>query len=107
MPDASRSSGVLTTSALICGNACNLKSIHITCKADGPDEYILKIYDSNDATFTGNTELCRFVFYGNTSAQNVEADMHGVLAREGLYAEVTAPVSPSPSSHFAYSVEFN
>jgi len=107
MPDASRSSGVLTSSSVIVANPCCLKSVHITARGDGPDEYILKIFDSKDATLTGNTELCRFVFNGNTSAQNVEADMHGVLAREGLYAQVTAPGSPAPSSHFAFSVEFN
>jgi len=107
MPDASRSSGVLTSSKVIVANPCNLKSVHITAKADGPDEYILKIFDSKDSTLTGNTELCRFVFNGNTSAENVEADMHGVLAREGLYAQVTAPGSPQAGSHFAFSVEFN
>mgnify|MGYP003116066469 CR=1 FL=1 len=107
MPDASRSSGVLTASKVIVANPCNLKSVHITAKANGPDEYILKIFDSKDSTLTGNTELCRFVFNGNVQAENVEADMHGVLAREGLYAQVTAPASPDAGSHFAFSVEFN
>jgi|DEB0MinimDraft_10_1074344.scaffolds.fasta_scaffold00011_25 hypothetical protein len=107
MPDASRSSGVLTASAVIVANPCNLKSVHITCRANGADEYILKIFDSEDATLTGNTELVRFVFNGDSSANNVEADMHGVLAREGLYAQVTAPASPDAASHFAFSVEFN
>jgi hypothetical protein len=107
MPDASRSSGVLTASTVIVTNPCNLKSVHITARANNADEYILKIFDSKDSTLTGNTELCRFVFNGNMSAENVEADMHGVLAREGLYAQVTAPASPDPDSHFAFSVEFN
>ncbi len=107
MPDASRSSGVLTSSKVIVANPCNLKSIHITARAASTDEYILKIFDSKDATLTGNTELYRAVFNGNTGSVNVEGDMHGVLAREGLYAQVTAPASPNANSHFAFSVEFN
>tara|TARA_B100000902_G_scaffold250796_1_gene237334 strand:+ start:193 stop:516 length:324 start_codon:yes stop_codon:yes gene_type:complete len=107
MPDASRSSGVLAGDTIICKNACNLKSIHITCTVGGSDEYILKIFDSKDATLTGNTELARFVFKGHTGAINVEYDMHGVLAREGLFAQLTQPIPPNAASQCAFSVEFN
>lgn len=107
MPDASRSSGVLAGDAIICKNACNLKSIHVTCSTGSTDEYILKIFDSKDVDLTGNTELARFVFKGHTGAINVEYDMHGVLAREGLFAQLTQPIPPNAASQFAFSVEFN
>lgn len=107
MADTSRSSGVLSASAVIAAHACMLKSIHTTCRADGPDEYIVKVFDSKDSTLTGNTELARLVFNGDTTANNIEYDMHGVMAREGLYLEITAPGSPSANSHCAVSVEFN
>ena len=84
MADASRSSGVLSATAVIATHQCRLKSVHVTCRGDGPDEYIIKIFDSNDASLVGNTELVRFVYNGNTQAQNDEYDCHGVLAREGL-----------------------
>lgn len=102
-----RTSGVLSNDAVISINPCRLVSIHVTCRANAADEYILKIYDSKDNDFTGNTEIARLVFNGNTQAQNVEFDMHGVLCSEGLYADVTAPASPDAESHFAFSVEFN
>ena len=107
MADASRSSGVLAATAIVAAHPCRLKSVHTTCRAFGPDEYIIKVYDSKDATLTGNTELIRMVFNGNTEAHNIEYDCHGVLAREGLYLEITAPGSPAAESHCAVSVEFN
>ena len=107
MPDASRSSGVLSATTTICKNACNLKSIHVTCTTGGSDEYILKIFDSGDATLTGNTELARMVFNAHTSSANIEYDMHGVFAREGLHAQLTTPPSPHSDSQCAFSVEYN
>jgi len=107
MADASRSSGVLSATGIIAAHPCRLKSVHATCRGANADEYIIKIYDSKDATLTGNTELIRMVFNGNMQAQNIEYDCHGVLAREGLYLEITAPAAPDPSSHCAVSVEFN
>ena len=107
MADASRSSGVLTASKVISDTPCRLKSVHIACFAAGADVDTLKIFDSKDSTLTGNTEIYRAVFNGSMSADNIEADMHGVLAREGLFAQLTAPVSPDASSRFAFSVEFN
>ena len=101
-----RSSGVLSASKAISINPCRLTSIHVSCVAAGPDSFTLKIYDSKDATFTGNTELARVVFSGTTQTQNVEFDMHNVLCREGLYAELTSSVV-DPTSYIAYSVEFN
>ena len=107
MADASRSSGVLSATSIVAAHPCRLKSVHATCRADAADEYIIKVYDSKDATLTGNTELIRMVFNGSTETHNIEYDCHGVLAREGLYLEITAPAVPAPNSHCAVSVEFN
>ena len=101
-----RSSGVLSANAVISINRCRLVSVHVSCVADAADTFTLKIYDSKDATLTGNTELARLKFSGATQTQNVEFDMHNVLCGEGLYAEVTQTGS-TPTSYIAYSVEFN
>jgi len=101
-----RSSGVLTTSKAICINSCRLVSLHVSCVALSTDTFTIKIYDSSDSTFTGNTEIARMAFSGATQTQNVEFDMHEVLCSEGLYAEVTQ-VGSTPTSYIAYSVEFN
>ena len=101
-----RSSGVLAVSSIVSGNRCRMVSVHVSCVADAQDTFTLKIYDSKDATLTGNTELARMVFSGATQTQNVEFDMHNVLCIEGLYAQVTQ-VGSTPTSYIAYSVEFN
>ena len=101
-----RSSGVLALSSIISGNRCRLVSVHVSCVADAADTFTLKIYDSKDATLTGNTEIARMVFSGATQTQNVEFDMHNVLCGEGLYALVAQTGSTS-GSYIAYSVEFN
>ena len=102
-----RSSGVLSASSVISVNRCRLVSVHVSCLADAADTFTLKIYDSKDATLTGNTELARLKFSGGaTKSSNVEFDMHNVLCGEGLYAEVTQTGS-TPTSYIAYSVEFN
>lgn len=109
MVDSCRSSGVLTASAVVAGHPCKLKSIHVSAKANGPDTVTIKIFDSKDATLTGNTELARFVTDGTSIGYtNVEYDMHGVLAREGLYLQITNSSGvPDPATVHAVSVEFN
>jgi len=101
-----RSSGVLALSSIISGNRCRLVSIHVSGNAEAADTITLKIYDSKDATLTGNTEIARMVYSGQTQTQNIEYDMHEVLCSEGLYAEVTQ-VGSNALTYIAYSVEFN
>ena len=109
--DACRSSGVLTSSKVIAAHPCRLKSIHFAGFAAGGDSVLVQVYDSKDSTLTGNTELARIVIdQNNQSATNVEYDMHGVLAREGLYLKVTATAacgSLNAETRQAISVEFN
>jgi hypothetical protein len=108
MADTSRSSGVLSASAIIVKNACRLKSIHISAFAGSTDIITIKVWDSKDATTSGNTELVRFVTKANVSPANTEFDMHGVLAREGLYLQITNSAgSPNAATFHHVSVEFN
>ena len=109
MADTCRSSGVLTESAVVAAHQCRLKSIHYSVMAGGPDVITIQVYDSKDSTLTNNTELTRFVISGPPELrQNVEYDMHGVLAREGLYLKITNSAgSPDAATYHAVSVEFN
>ena len=108
MVDASRSSGVLTASAVVAAHPCRLKSIHFCVFANGPDVITIKVYDSKDSTLSGNTELARFVVNTQSGYSNIEYDMHGVLAREGLYLQIANSAgSPDAATFHAVSVEFN
>ena len=106
--DTCRSSGVLTASAVIAAHHCRLKSIHVAAEAGGPDVVTIKIWDSKDSTLTNNTELARFVVKASQVVSNIEYDMHGVLAREGLYLQIANSAgSPHSDTLHAVSVEFN
>tara|TARA_R100000664_G_C2755734_1_gene143483 strand:+ start:1792 stop:2118 length:327 start_codon:yes stop_codon:yes gene_type:complete len=108
MADTSRSSGVLTASAVVATNPCRLKSVHFSVFAGGPDVITIKVWDSKDATTSGNTELARFVVKQSQAVSNAEYDMHGVLAREGLYLQIANSAgSPDANTIHAVSVEFN
>tara|TARA_R110000824_G_scaffold71020_1_gene182090 strand:+ start:89 stop:415 length:327 start_codon:yes stop_codon:yes gene_type:complete len=108
MADTSRSSGVLSADAIIVKNACRLKSIHISANAAGPDVLTIAVWDSKDATTSGNTELSRTIVQLSQSPSNLELDMHGVLCREGLYLKITNSAgSPNAATFHHVSVEFN
>lgn len=108
MVDSCRSSGVLTATAVVAAHPCKLKSIHFSVFAGGSDVVTIKVFDSKDSTLSGNTELARVVVKGSTVVDNIEYDMHGVLAREGLYLEITNSAgSPNAATIHAVSVEFN
>lgn len=109
MADTCRSSGVLTASAVVAAHQCRLKSIHVSAHAVGPDVVTIQVYDSEDADLTNNTELARVVVSALAQGRvNLEYDMHGVLAREGLYLKITNSAgSPDAATYHAVSVEFN
>lgn len=86
-----RSSGVLTTSALVTDMQSILISIHAT--EVGSSTATVKVFDGVDNT---GTEIARI---GLTAGQTIEFDMHGVLCRSGIYYEET-------SGQAAVSVEF-
>tara|TARA_R100001163_G_C5056674_1_gene193119 strand:+ start:128 stop:430 length:303 start_codon:yes stop_codon:yes gene_type:complete len=91
MVQASRTSGVLTASAIVNRGQCKLMSIH-ACETAGSLAQI-KIFDGTDAT---GVEIARLIL---AAGQTIEFDMHGVIAKNGLYFEET-------SGAVACSVEF-
>ena len=106
--DTCRSSGVLTATAVVATHQCRLKSIHVSGEAGGPDVVTIKVFDSEDSTLTGNTELARIVLNSPLGPINIEYDMHGVLAREGLFLQIlNSEGSPNAATRHAVSIEFN
>lgn len=86
-----RSSGVLTSDAIISTEQCLLVSIHVCEVAGAAAE--MRIYDGTSAS---GTEIARIILAAN---QTIEFDMHGVLARNGLFFK-------EQSGQVACSVEF-
>jgi len=86
-----RSSGVLTASAVVFDGSCKLVSIHATEVAGS--SATIKVFDNTAAS---GKELARITLTAN---QTIEFDMHGVLARNGLFFK-------EQSGQVACSVEF-
>ena len=107
-----RSSGVLTASAVVSAERCKLVSVHMGCTISHADNLcVVQIYDSGTATTTNKTELARFSLANGDRAANdsyvFEADMHGVIASEGLYLVITGTSPGGNTDPTVYSsVEF-
>tara|TARA_R100001015_G_scaffold18354_2_gene11295 strand:- start:82 stop:360 length:279 start_codon:yes stop_codon:yes gene_type:complete len=86
-----RTSGVLTASAIIARHQCKLISIH-ACELAGAAAMI-KVYDGISPS---GVEIARMVI---PAVDSVEFDMHGVIAKNGLYFEKV-------SGDMAVSIEF-
>ena len=86
-----RSSGVLAADKIISNEQCLLVSIH-ACETAGSAAEI-RVYDGTSAS---GTEIARIVL---AASQTIEFDMHGVLARNGLFFK-------KQSGTVACSVEF-
>ena len=90
-------SGILTTSTVVCTSKHKLMSISATtladCSAnDGSGTFTVKVWDSDTSTTTGDIEMFRIQTRGNHSAGNAafnfEIDTHGAIAGKGLYVEI-------------------
>ncbi len=86
-----RSSGVLAADKIVSSEQCLLVSIH-ACET-GSSTAEIRVFDGTSAA---GTEIARIVLTAN---QTVEFDMHGVLARNGLFFK-------KQSGSVACSVEF-
>ena len=86
-----RSSGVLAADKIISNEHCLLISIH-ACET-GSSTAEIRVFDGTSAA---GTEIARIVLAAN---QTIEFDMHGVLARNGLFFK-------KQSGSVACSVEF-
>ena len=85
---ACNSSGVKTASALITSERCKLVSVH----ASGfTNTGTIKIFNNNAAS---GTEIMRMSFDASKQVA-MEYDMHGVIADNGLYLEITGTAAVS------------
>ena len=86
-----RSSGVLAADKIVSSEQCLLVSIHACDTAGSTGEIRV-----DDGTSASGTEIARIVLTAN---QTIEFDMHGVLARSGLFFK-------KQSGTVACSIEF-
>ncbi len=86
-----RTSGVLTASAVVARHQCKLISIHATETAGAMAQ--IKVFDG---TSNSGLEIARLIL---AAGQTIEFDMHGVIAKNGLYFEES-------SGAVAVSIEF-
>jgi hypothetical protein len=108
---ACRTSGVLTASAVVSSERTKLISVHMSVMIIHADNVAaISIYDSGTATTSGKTEIVRFNLAnaGRTASDTFifEADMHGVIAIEGLYCVITAATTGGSVPIVAASIEF-
>jgi len=100
---ACRTSFVQTSSAMIHVGQCRLVSIHSVLT--GINATTIKVYDT--ATSGGASaanEMARIIVRPEPASPSmVEFDMHGVIATNGLYLEISSGSGESA----AVSVEFN
>ena len=92
-----RSSGVLTSSAVVLAERCKLISIHVMQTGAGATTTV-RVFDNTAAS---GKELARVITEPNSPA--VEFDMHGVIASNGLYLDI----STGAGTGAAVSVEFS
>ena len=85
-------SGILTTSTVVCASKHKLMSISATTVANCSSSAItVKVWDSDTSTTTGDVEMFRIQTKGNHSTGegfNIENDTHGAIAGNGLYVEL-------------------
>ena len=79
-------SGVLTTSSIV--NTSRTKVVSIHASAIGDALFTFKLWDSDNTTTSGKKEIVRLNLKGD--AVNMEYDMHGAIAANGLYMQITA-----------------
>jgi hypothetical protein len=100
---ACRTSFVQTSSAMIHVGQCRLVSIHSVLTGTNPTT--IKVYDT--ATSGGASaanEMARIILRASPASPSIiEFDMHGVIATNGLYLEI----SSGSGEGAAVSVEFN
>jgi len=101
-----RSSGILTSSAVVSSERCKLISIHATYTGT-TGKTTVKVFDNTAAS---GKELARIILQAPNVADptlynssTFEFDMHGVIASNGLYLEI----STGTGTGAAVSVEFS
>ena len=102
-----RSSGVLTADAVVSAERCKLVSIHAVYTGTSGATTV-KVFDN--ASAASGTELARLILTGPHGGDPtmmdrsiIEFDMHGVLALNGLFLQI----STGSGTGAAVSVEYN
>ena len=95
-----RSSGGITADTQIVTGQGKLTSIHGMATAGGTTH--IKVYDATSSAGASNETLIGQLQIAHGLVSYAEADMHGVLFKNGLYADVTV-VSGSAAT---FTVEF-
>lgn len=101
---ACRTSFVQTSSTMVTVGQCRLVSIHAVLT--GANATTIKVYDAaTSGAASAANEMARLVLNGapSFSPTLVEFDMHGVIATNGLYLEISGGVGEGA----AVSVEFS
>ena len=94
-----RSSGVLTSSAIVSSERCKLISVHAQLTGTAPTT--VRVFDNTAAS---GKELVRIILLPSPeSPVCIEFDMHGVIVSNGLYLDI----STGGGAGAAVSVEFN
>lgn len=93
-----RSSGVLSSSAIVSNENAKLVSVHLNTIVNG-GLVLIKVFNGTD---NSGVEVYRFG-HAVDGYYNFEADLHGVLCRNGIYLEITTAGSTTAN----VSVEFN
>ena len=90
-------SGVLTSSTVVCTSKHKLMSISATTLADcsavnGSNEFIVRVWDSDSTDTSNKVEMFRIQTRANHTAGNApfnfEIDTHGAIAGSGLYVQI-------------------
>ena len=91
-------SGVLGSSDVVTASRCKLVSIHVTSNSSNSN--VIKIFDN--ASAASGTEIVRIntSAANNVTAFNMEYDMHGVIAANGLYCDITGSGSCSVTVNY-------
>tara|TARA_R100001463_G_scaffold15626_3_gene40684 strand:- start:2535 stop:2843 length:309 start_codon:yes stop_codon:yes gene_type:complete len=98
-----RTSFVQSASKMIAVGQCRLVSIHSVLTGSNPTT--IKVYDTatSGAASAGN-EMARIILRASPASPSmIEFDMHGVIANNGLYLEISAGTGEGA----AVSVEFS
>tara|TARA_S200002703_G_scaffold149827_1_gene147714 strand:- start:727 stop:1035 length:309 start_codon:yes stop_codon:yes gene_type:complete len=98
-----RSSGVLAASAIVHSGRCKLISIHAQ-NTGASAATTIRVFDN--ASAASGTELARIILDASAPPaliSAVELDMHGVIAENGLYLDI----STGSGTGAAVSVEFS
>ena len=85
-------SAAMSLSTVVSSNKAKLMSVYVTTNTTCvTTNFVVKVWDSSDTDTTNANEMFRFTANENHSlaALNFESDLHGAIAGEGLFVEIS------------------